>query len=100
MILKLNIISACIFLFLWSNPDLVEGLKKSQLPTIVRGRGKKNIMQQRQGIGRMKEIGQVHVPMEEDGDNDCLENGQLAEHCHHTCLSYWLFNVTRVYMLT
>jgi hypothetical protein len=46
------------------------------------------------------QLGQVHVPMEEDGDNESLQNGQLTEHCQHTCSSYWLFNVTRVYMLT
>jgi hypothetical protein len=119
MILNLNIISVCIFLFLWSNPDLVEGLQKESTSNdrkrqrekeryAAMSREKKDERNRKQRERRMmnkaladgNQLGQVHVPVEEDGDNECLQNGQLTEHCQHTCSSYWLFNVMRVYMMT
>jgi hypothetical protein len=42
------------------------------------------------------QLGQVHVPMEQDGDNECLQNGQLTEHSQQTVSSFSFFNVTRV----
>jgi type IV secretory pathway VirJ component len=42
------------------------------------------------------QLGQVHVPMEQDGNNECLQNGQLTEHNQQTGSSYRFFNVTRV----
>jgi hypothetical protein len=45
-------------------------------------------------------LGQVHVPMEENVDTECLQSGQLTEHCQQTSSSDLLFDIPRVYMST
>jgi hypothetical protein len=45
-------------------------------------------------------LGQVHVPMEENVDTECLQSEQLTEHCQQTGSSDLLFDIPRVYMST
>jgi hypothetical protein len=45
-------------------------------------------------------LGQVHVPMEENVDTECLQSEQLTEHCQQTGSSDLLFDNPRVYMST
>jgi hypothetical protein len=45
-------------------------------------------------------LGQVHVPMEENVDTECLQSGQLTGYCQETGLSDLLFDIPRVYMST
>jgi hypothetical protein len=41
-------------------------------------------------------LGQVHVPMEENVDTECLQSEQLTEHYQQTGSSDLLFNILRV----
>jgi hypothetical protein len=101
--------------FLWSNPALVDGLQKQSASKErkrlrekeryaamsrekkdekVRAQHERSMMKKAPTYGN--QLGQVHVPMEQDGDNECLQNGQLTEHSQQTVSSFSFFNVTRV----
>jgi hypothetical protein len=101
--------------FLWSNPALVDGLQKQSASKerkrlrekeryAAMSREKKDEKVRAQRERRMmkkaptdgNQLGQVHVPMEQDGDNECLQNGQLTEHSQQTGSSFRFLNVTRV----
>jgi hypothetical protein len=115
--LNSNDISACIFLFLLSNPDLVEGLQKESTSKdrkrqrekeryAAMSREMKDDRNRKQCERRMMkkaladgtQLGQVHALMEQDNDNKCLQSGQFTEHCQQIGLSNWSFNITRVYV--
>jgi hypothetical protein len=42
------------------------------------------------------QAGEVHFTPDQNGDNECLQNGRLIEHCHDTGSSYLFFDITRV----
>jgi hypothetical protein len=46
------------------------------------------------------QLGQVHVPMEENVDTECLQSEQLTEHYQQIGSSDLLFDIPRVYMST
>jgi hypothetical protein len=115
MILNSNNIPTCIFIFLWSNLDLVDGLQEGSASNdrkrqrgreryAALSRKKKDERNRKAHERRMmkkalsdgNQLGQVHFTMEENDDNECLQNGQLFEHCQETSSSYLLFNITRV----
>jgi hypothetical protein len=100
--------------FLWSNPDLVEGLQKQsaskkrkrqrereRYAAMSREKKDEKIRAQRErrmvkkALADGNQLGQVHVPMEEDGDNECLQSVQLNELSQQKGSSYRIFNITR-----
>jgi hypothetical protein len=47
-------------------------------------------------VSDVNQLGQVDSTMEENGDNECLQNGELFKNCQQTGSSYLLFDITRV----
>jgi hypothetical protein len=116
MVLNSNNNATCIFIFLWSNLDLVDRLQEGSASNdrkrqrdrehyAAMSREKKDERNRKARERRrmtkkapsdVKQLGQVHSTMEENGDNECLQNGQLFENCQETGSSYMLFDITRV----